>query len=88
MDVRKYAKIRIMAHEFAPSVAPNILVIGLRVKEGAVTIPLPSHFLTFPFPPGPTQDWVIEVPGRELEMFVHELVGAKHLHVFVFGLEL
>jgi hypothetical protein len=87
LDVRKYSKIRVVAHEAPPiPPGPGAILIDLRVKEGSITMPL-ALGLAFGGPEPDTR--VFEVPGRELEVFVHDLPpgAARKLHLFVFGLE-
>ncbi|HXW73035.1 MAG TPA: hypothetical protein VEK34_16695 [Methylocella sp.] len=84
LDIRKYAKIRVMAHEVPPPV--GAVLIDLLVTEGSVSLPL-ALGLALPF--GPI-DAVFDVPGRELQIFVRDFPGGavRKLHMFVFGLEL
>jgi hypothetical protein len=85
LDIRKYAKIRVIAHEVP--VPGGAILIDLHVTEGTVSLPLA---LGLALPIGPL-DAVFDVPGRELQIFVRDFPGpgpAKKLHMFVFGLEL
>jgi len=65
LDIRKYAKIRVIAHE-VPPVGPGGILLDLQVTEGAVSLPLA---LGIALPLGPV-DTVFDVPGRELQIFV------------------
>ena len=86
LDVRKCAKIRVVAHEVAPG-PPGPILIDLYVKEGAVALPFAAG-IVFPLPPDVPESAVFDVPGRELEIFVRELGAPKKLRLLVFGLEL
>jgi hypothetical protein len=92
LDVRKYAKIRVVAHD--PFLGPPaILHIHFHVREGNISIPLPSPADALVLAGGPLHNAskVIDVPGRELEMFIHDFPGGfagKNLRLFIFGLEL
>jgi len=90
LDVRKYAKIRVVAHDYSGPFGD--IHIRFRVKEGNVVIELPPPDLVLLFGPGANTGTVVfDVPGRELEMFVRDFPAApltgKRLHLFVFGLE-
>jgi hypothetical protein len=84
IDVRKYAKIRVIAHDIPPP--PGAVLIDLQVTEGGVSLPLAVR-LALPFGP---MDAVFDVPGRELQIFVHDIPAGppKKLRMLVFGLEL
>lgn len=85
LDVRKYSKIRVLAHELAPPVGG--ILIDLQVVEGNIAMPL-AVGIALPFPPA--LNAVYDVPGRELQIFVRDIpAGApRRLRLFVFGLEL
>lgn len=84
LDVRKYAKIRLIAHDFVSPGAATL--IDLLVKEGSVELPVLRGIEVAGS--GPI-DVVLDVPGRELQIWVHEIAGAaRRLHILLFGLEL
>lgn len=89
LDVRKYSKIRVVAHEVPPGPFLGGIVIDLQVKEGNVILPLALGIVPVA-PPAAAHTAVFDVPGRELEIFVHDIpAGApRKLRLFVFGLEL
>jgi hypothetical protein len=84
LDVRKYARIRVLANEVAPPVGG--VLIDLQVTEGGLTLPL-AVGLALPFIPDTA---VFDVPGRELQIFVEDIPApaARKLRLLVFGLEL
>ena len=87
LDVRKYSKIRVIAHDFVRPYPPEPILIDLLVKEGSIELPL---LLGVALPPGGPLDVVLDVPGRELQIFVQEFKWEtpRRMHMFVFGLEL
>jgi hypothetical protein len=89
LDVRKYSRIRVVARDFT---APfGDINIHFRVKEGNVVIELPTEVVLFG-PGAHHASKVIDVPGRDLEIFVRDFpappFAGKRLEMFVFGLEL
>jgi hypothetical protein len=84
LDVRKYAKIRVVANEVAPPIGG--VLIDLQVTEGGVTLPL-AVGIALPFFPDTA---FFEVPGRELQIFVQDIPAGlpRRLRLLVFGLEL
>jgi hypothetical protein len=87
LDVRKYSKIRVIAHDFSPK-PPEPILVDLLVKEGSIELPLLLD-IALPFAAGPL-DVVLDVPGRELQIWVKEFKWEtpRKLQMFVFGLEL
>jgi hypothetical protein len=88
LDVRKYSKIKVVAHDSLPSGSGNDVHIRFRVKEGNVAIELPEQVALV----GTIHnaDTVIDVPGRELEIFVRDFPATfpgRNLQLFIFGLE-
>ena len=84
LDVRKYAKIRVVGNEVAPPI--GAVLVDLQMKEGSLTLPL-AMGIALPILPDTA---VFDVPGRELQIWVHDIPGgaARRLRLFVFGLEL
>jgi hypothetical protein len=89
LDVRKYSKIRVVAHEVPPGPLLGGILIDLQVKEGNVILPLALGIAPLA-PPAVPSTAVFEVPGRELEIFVRDIPGGppRKLRLFLFGLEL
>lgn len=88
LDVRKYSEVRVCAHDSLPGGPGNDMRIHFRVKEGNVAIELPQEIALIGGNHHATA--VIDVPGREMEVFVRELTPpfvGRNLQVFVFGHE-
>lgn len=89
LDVRKYAQIRVAAHDLA-GLPPQLIEIRVRVREGGVTIVLPTPVVLGPGPGPHNSSVVYDVPGREAELVTLDtapFVG-RMIQVVVFGLEL
>ena len=89
LDVRKYSKIRVAAHEVPPGPFLGGILIDLHVKEGAISMPLALGVIHLA-PAEAAHTAVFDVPGRELEIFVRDIPGGlpRKLRLLVFGLEL
>jgi hypothetical protein len=85
LDVRRFSKIRIVAHE-VPPVPPGDIFIDLFVREGSVVMPLAVELA---FTGALPDTRVIDVPGREVEVFVRDIPAPtpRRLHLLIFGLE-
>jgi hypothetical protein len=67
LDVRKYARIRVAAHDLA-GFPPQVIDIRVRIREGGVAILLPKPVVLGPGGAPHNSSVVYDVPGREVEL--------------------